>query len=198
MTDDQKRNLMSECDKLQATLKAAGLRCTSDTRDQYSPGWKYNHWELKGVPLRVELGPKDLEKQSFVAVRRDDGTKITVLLKQAVDEVTHLLDDIQNSLFNRAKQLLTDNIVTCTDWSLFTPSLDNKKLLLSPFCGVPQCEDLIKQETSRDDGSQAASMGAKSLCIPLQQPRPLTSDDKCIHPACRSKPQFFTLFGRSY
>ena len=197
-TEDQRRVLVSECGKLELSLKAADLKCKSDTRDQYSPGWKYNHWELKGVPLRIELGPKDLEKQSFVAVRRDDGTKITVQLTDAVREVTRLLEDVQNSLFTRAKKSLDDNIVTCTDWSLFTPSLDQKKLLLSPFCGVPECEDEIKKKTSRDDGSPGALMGAKSLCIPLQQPRELALTDTCILPACRSEPKFFTLFGRSY
>jgi bifunctional glutamyl/prolyl-tRNA synthetase len=197
-TDDQRRVLITECEKLEQNLKDAGFKCKSDTRDQYSPGWKYNHWELKGVPVRIEFGPKDLEKQSFVAVRRDDGSKITVPLKEAVQRVGQLLEDIQSSLFTRAKQLLTDNVVTCTEWSLFTPSLDQKKLLLSPFCGSPKCEEKIKQETSKDDGTPGAQMGAKSLCIPLEQPRPVEPADKCIHPACQSKPQFFTLFGRSY
>lgn len=195
---DERNVLISECEKLSLCLREAGFKCKSDTRDQYSPGWKYNHWELKGVPLRIEFGPKDMEKKSFVAVRRDDGTKITVPLNEAAKEVTRLLDDIQNSLFTRAKQSMTENIVTCTEWSLFTPTLDQKKLLLSPFCGDPKCEDLIKQETARDDGSQSVLMGAKSLCIPLQQPRAVEPQDKCIHPHCQSKPQFFTLFGRSY
>ena len=199
-TDDDKKVLLDACLKLEETLKSGGIRVKTDLRDHYSPGWKYNHWELKGVPIRIELGPKDLSNQSFVVVRRDDGTKSTVSFTDCVASVSTLLQTIQQTLFSRAKKQMDDSIVVCTAWADFTPNLDAKKLLLSPFCGSVDCEENIKKDSTRDDPSASAGplMGAKSLCIPLKQPRDITSSDKCIHTSCNRKPEFFTLFGRSY
>lgn len=92
-------------------------------------------------------------------------------------------------------------MVTLKDWSQFGPNLDKKNIILAPFCGEISCEDKIKADSARDDGEAepgAPAMGAKSLCIPLEQPTDIKPDDKCIHPNCQRKPKFYTLFGRSY
>lgn len=198
--ESDKAHLLDECKKLEDELSASGIKCKSDLRDHVSPGWKYNHWELKGVPIRIELGPKDLEKASLVAVRRDDGAKIIVARKEAVVKVKELLETIQSCLYSKAKKSMDESIVQSSEWQAFVDALDAKKMLLSPFCGKPDCEDAIKESTRRDvaDGSSVTLMGAKSLCIPLVQPRNIESSDKCIYPKCNDKPQFFTLFGRSY
>jgi bifunctional glutamyl/prolyl-tRNA synthetase len=196
-TDDEKKILIDACLNLEGSLKTAGIRVKSDLRDHYSPGWKYNHWELKGVPIRIELGPKDLLNQSFVAVRRDDGSKSIISFNDSVTAVPTLLQTIQRSLFNKAKQLMDDSIILCTSWTDFTPALDEKKMLLSPFCGSVECEENVKRDSARND-LPTPLMGAKSLCIPLQQPRDISPTEKCIHPTCNERPQFFTLFGRSY
>jgi bifunctional glutamyl/prolyl-tRNA synthetase len=200
-SDSDRNNLLDECKKLETELLVAEVKAKADLRDHVSPGWKYNHWELKGVPLRIELGPKDLAKQQFVAVRRDTGDKVTISMNDKVAAVRKLLEDIQTNLFTKAKQEMDDNKVTTTEWSRFMASLDLKKILLSPFCGAVECEENIKRDSAKEDpeaGAGGPLMGAMSLCIPLEQPRDVTSADKCVHPDCKRRPAFFTLFGRSY
>lgn len=154
----------------------------------------------QGVPVRVELGPKDLEKKQLVAVRRDTGEKITIPRENAVKQLTALLDKIQQNLFARASKDLADHIVTLKDWSKFSTELERKNIILAPFCGDSTCEEKIKADSARDEDADpgAPSMGAKSLCIPLDQPTVITASDRCIHPDCNRRPQFYTLFGRSY
>jgi bifunctional glutamyl/prolyl-tRNA synthetase len=202
LSEEARNNLQASCDALENALKGAGIKVKGDYRNNYSPGWKFNHWELKGVPVRVELGPKDIEKQQIVAVRRDTGEKVTLPRDTAAQELSNLLDEIQNNLLQIATNDLKSHTVLLKDWSQFATNLDKKNMILVPFCGDSSCEDKIKAESARDDGEAAEpgapSMGAKSLCIPLEQPAPIGSGDKCIHPDCKRKPLFYTLFGRSY
>ena len=79
-----------------------------DDRDSYSPGWKFNEWELKGVPLRIEIGPKDIEQTQVVLVRRDNNKKEFVKIAQLEDKVKEILEEMQNDLFNKAKKFLTE------------------------------------------------------------------------------------------
>lgn len=152
------------------------------------------------MPIRIELGPKDIEKDQVVAVRRDTGEKLTFPRKTANQQITNLLEKIQSSLYKKAQEDLNSHKVLLTDWSKFANSLDQKNIILAPFCGESDCEDRIKAESARDEDAEpgAPSMGAKSLCIPLEQPAPIKPEDKCIHPACANKPKYYTLFGRSY
>ncbi|KAI4487453.1 hypothetical protein M0804_005602 [Polistes exclamans] len=203
-TLQQREQLMSECLKLENDLsKDESLRIKSDYRNNRTPGWKFNHWELKGVPVRIELGPKDLEKNQVTFVRRDNCQKVTASREEAVVFLRNLLNEIQSSMLNKAKKTLDDHIKKVEEWALFIEELNNKNLLLSPFCGEVSCEDNIKADSARDDAGEEAgalSMGAKSLCIPFEQPQtsvPLYNF-KCIHPSCKNKPKFYTLFGRSY
>ncbi|KAF7280930.1 hypothetical protein GWI33_005395 [Rhynchophorus ferrugineus] len=200
LSEEGKKKLQRSCDDLENDLKQAGVKVKGDYRQNYSPGWKFNHWELKGVPIRIELGPKDIEKNQFVAVRRDTGEKITLQRKDAVEKVNQLLANIQESLFKKASEDLNQHKVLLTDWSQFGSNLDNKNIILAPFCGESDCEDKIKADSARDEDAEpgAPSMGAKSLCIPLDQPAVIKPSDKCIHPSCKNAPKFYTLFGRSY
>ncbi|XP_044747370.1 bifunctional glutamate/proline--tRNA ligase isoform X2 [Coccinella septempunctata] len=201
LSQEGRANLQSSCNSLESDLKSANIRVFGDYRDNYSPGWKFNHWELKGVPIRIELGPKDIEKKQLVAVRRDTGEKLTIPLKDAVEEVQKLLKAIQNNLYTKACEEMKNHVVTFKNWSDFVPNLEKKNLNLVPFCGSEECEDRIKADSTRDDGNTdtaAPSSGAKSLCIPLEQPAKIEPTDKCIYPSCNNKPQFYTLFGRSY
>ncbi|KAI1292291.1 Bifunctional glutamate/proline--tRNA ligase [Halotydeus destructor] len=202
-SDEDRKSLSEACAKLHKDLVEGGIKCELDDSDHVSPGWKYNHWELKGVPVRIELGPKDLQKQQFIAVRRDTGVKLTVNLDKGLVDTKALLADIQDSLYAKAKQSRDENQVIALTWNEFVSNLDERKHLLSPFCGAVDCEDNIKKDSARENVSDSVAgggplMGAKSLCIPLQQPSEITSDMKCIHASCNRKPQYFTLFGRSY
>jgi bifunctional glutamyl/prolyl-tRNA synthetase len=200
-TDDERKAVNDGCKLLERELKACDIRVEGDYRDNYSPGWKYNHWELKGVPIRIELGPKDLKSQQFVAVRRDTGEKLTIKRDGASKEIQQLLEKIHNNMLAKATKDLNDHLKTAKKWDEFTSFLDNKNIIMAPFCGEIPCEEKIKAESAREDtegDAQGPAMGAKSLCIPFEQPAEITASDKCIHSACTNKPKFYTLFGRSY
>lgn len=201
LSESDRTRLQESCEQLETTLKDAGVRCEADFRDNYSPGWKFNHWELKGVPIRIEVGPKDMLNDQFVAVRRDTGEKYTFKRKDGTKSILDLLEAIHSSMFARAKKDLHDHLKTTTKWKEFTSYLDSKNIIMAPFCGGVECEELIKKDSAREDSEAepgAPAMGAKSLCIPFDQPATISSADKCIHPKCVDNPKFFCLFGRSY
>jgi len=192
--------LYAECEAYKTLLEKAGVRVKADMRENYSPGWKFNHWELKGVPVRLELGPRDMKNSQYVAVRRDTGEKLTMRKAGLEDDLPALLETIQSSMFARAKQELTDHLKVVTTFDAFLSGLEAKCLLQAPFCGEIPCEDQIK-ELSKGDAELnpgAPSMGAKSLCIPFQQPAQVTGETACVRPGCPKKAQFYTMFGRSY
>uniref|UniRef100_A0A182M1F8 Bifunctional glutamate/proline--tRNA ligase n=1 Tax=Anopheles culicifacies TaxID=139723 RepID=A0A182M1F8_9DIPT len=201
-TDDERRRLYESCRELEQTFVKAGIRCEGDYRDNYSPGWKYNHWELKGVPVRIELGFKDLQNDQFVAVRRDNGAKQTIKRAQATVEMPKLLETIHTSMYERAERDLQSHTKLTKQWAEFLQFLETKNIIMAPFCGEISCEDRIKAESARDDAEAEAgapAMGAKSLCIPFEQPAKIDPKvDKCVHPACGRVAKFYTLFGRSY
>ena len=101
MSDADRAALEEAIVEYESTLKAAGVRVHRDDCDNYSPGWKFNHWELKGVPLRLELGPRDVKQSQYVAVRRDTGEKITLPKASADKDVAQLLKDIHLSLLDK-------------------------------------------------------------------------------------------------
>ncbi|XP_076096577.1 bifunctional glutamate/proline--tRNA ligase-like isoform X2 [Mytilus galloprovincialis] len=192
--------LMDKCTEFKDLLLNGGIKCRADLRDNYSPGWKFNHWELKGVPIRLELGPRDIKNNQFVTVRRDTGEKVTMKNDNAVSQLKTLLDKIQENLYSKAKADLDEHLTIAHDWTNFCDMLDKKKIIQAPFCGGIPCEEKIKKDSARDVVVEegAPAMGAKGLCIPFKQPQKLPSGAKCIHPDCKDKPQFYTLFGRSY
>ncbi|XP_059171364.1 bifunctional glutamate/proline--tRNA ligase-like [Physella acuta] len=200
MSAADSKQLYDKCSELASTFTAAGFRCKADNRDNYSPGWKFNHWELKGVPVRIELGPRDLKENQVVAVRRDTGEKSTIPMNILVESLRKLTDDIQDSLYNKAKKELDEHLTVCHAWTEFCDSLDQKKLIQAPFCGEIPCEDKIKQDSARDVVVEegAPAMGAKGLCIPFKQPQELKAGTKCIMPSCTKPAKYYTMFGRSY
>ncbi|XP_012942923.1 bifunctional glutamate/proline--tRNA ligase [Aplysia californica] len=200
MSEADANQLYDKCSEVAKSLKAAGIRSKADVRDNYSPGWKFNHWELKGVPVRIELGPRDLKQNQVVAVRRDSGEKITISLDNLADSLKKLMETMQDSLFSKAKKELDEHLAVSHDWNDFCDQLDAKKLIQAPFCGEPPCEDKIKKDSARDAVVEegAPAMGAKGLCIPFKQPQELKASTKCIMPGCCKAPKYYTMFGRSY
>lgn len=200
-SDADRKVLIDSCKELEQALTNSGVRVEGDFRDNYSPGWKYNHWELKGVPIRIELGPKDLKSSQYVAVRRDTGEKLTLSRQNASKDVKDLLEKIHANMLAKATKDLTDHLKVTKNWKELTSSLDAKNIIMAPFCGEIPCEEKIKADSAREDAEgdvQGPAMGAKSLCIPFDQPADILPTDKCVHPACKNKPKFYTLFGRSY
>ncbi|KAK9303850.1 hypothetical protein QLX08_004581 [Tetragonisca angustula] len=203
-TPQQRELLFSECNKLLDELsKDKTLRVKADYRNNRTPGWKFNHWELKGVPIRIELGPKDLEKNQVTFVRRDNFERVFANRAEVITALHTLLIDIQANMFSKARKDLNEHIKRTDSWNEFCFYLNEKNMLLSPFCGESSCEDKIKCDSAREDAGEelgTLSMGAKTLCIPFEQPLSSVPFDKqtCIHPDCQNKPKFYTLFGCSY
>ena len=123
------------------------------------PGWKFNEYEMKGVPIRLEAGPKDIEKEQVVLVRRDTLEKVIVPLSELEERITSLLEDIQSNLYNRAKAHREENTSIAKDLGELKDSLEHKPgFVKAMWCGDRACEDKIKEET-----------GATSRCMPFEQ-----------------------------
>uniref|UniRef100_A0A8B9NLS0 proline--tRNA ligase n=1 Tax=Accipiter nisus TaxID=211598 RepID=A0A8B9NLS0_9AVES len=198
LSEDDKEALLKKCNEYRNRLLSVNIRVRADLRDNYSPGWKFNHWELKGVPVRVEVGPRDMKSQQFVAVRRDTGQKLTFSEHEAEDRLKQILEEIHANLYNRASEDLKSHMVVANTMEDFQKELDSGKIVQIPFCGEIECEDWIKKTTARDQDLEpgAPSMGAKSLCIPFQPLHELQCGARCV---CGKNPaKFYTLFGRSY
>jgi len=197
---EDREALYKACTDTHNRLIKLGVRSKNDLRENYSPGWKFNHWELKGVPIRIEIGPKDMKNSQYVLVRRDTGEKIVMKIAGVEDDIPALLDTIQSHLLAKARTDMTDHIRVVHDFDDFLNGLEEKCLLQSPFCGAESCEDQIKDMSKKDSDLEpgAPSMGAKSLCIPFKQPKDLAPDAKCVLPGCTVKPKFYCMFGRSY
>ncbi|KAI7866547.1 hypothetical protein BDF14DRAFT_1812647 [Spinellus fusiger] len=197
--------IYDQCQEVAKRLKKAGLKSKADVRENYSPGFKFNHWEIRGVPLRLELGPMDIKKHQVTAVRRDTGAKFAIGLDTLEQGVKEALETIQNDMYQKAKAKMESSIVRLTKWEDFVPTLNDKKLCLMPWCDRTECEDDIKDRSARvanegeEEDERAPSMGAKSLCKPLVQPteNPIVPGvTKCL--ACDHDAKHFMMFGRSY
>ncbi|KYO43573.1 bifunctional glutamate/proline--tRNA ligase isoform X2 [Alligator mississippiensis] len=198
LSEEDKDALLKKCSDYLKRLLSVNIRVRADLRDNYSPGWKFNHWELKGVPIRLEVGPRDMKNHQFVAVRRDTGQKLTFAEHEAEDKLSQILEEIHANLYNRAFEDLKNHMVVSNDMDDFQKELDSGKIVQIPFCGEIECEDWIKKTTARDQDLEpgAPSMGAKSLCIPFKPLCELQAGTKCV---CGKNPaKFYTLFGRSY
>ncbi|ETO12657.1 hypothetical protein RFI_24720 [Reticulomyxa filosa] len=172
-----------------------------------NPGFKFNEWELKGVPVRLELGPNDIAKEKIVAARRDMRdekgrlVKAELSWKSLEEEVQRLLEDIHHNLYAKAKKALDDNTVKVTKWDDFLAALSDGKLVLAPHCNTIEWEKKIAELSgihfaSIPDKTGAGQVGkAKALCIPLEQPE-LPEGTKCVISGELAK--CWILFGRSY
>ena len=201
-TAEERAAINSGTKDIEQSLLQAGFRVIADYRDNYSPGWKFADAELKGIPLRVEFGPKDLAAGSVTAVRRDNSQKYEVALTELATGIRKILDTMQVEMLENARAQFDKHRVVVDEWKDFVPTLNAKNVILSPWCGVTECEDDIKDSSAtRDDGEnveqdeRAPSMGAKSLCIPNEQPT-LKEGQKCVR--CERKAIQYCMFGRSY
>ncbi|RFU76548.1 proline--trna ligase [Trichoderma arundinaceum] len=205
-TPEDRKKHEEQLDGIRDTLRKAGVRAESDWREGYTPAWKFNDWELKGVPLRIEFGPKDAAKEVVSWARRDTGEKGTIPIADVATKVPELLETIQKDMYSKAEKSFREHRLQITKWDDVLPALDNKNVVLIPFCGDGKCEDRIKELTTREDtqpdvpeSQKLPSMGMKSLCIPFEQPEGVVAGETdCLSPECQRKAQFWTMFGRSY
>jgi len=146
--DKDNEALVKKAKELYELLDDAGIRVRLDDRPNYTPGNKYNHWELKGVPLRVDIGPKDFEDNNVVFVRRDDKSKTVIPQSEIVEKVKVTLEDIQKSLLEKARKERDSHLKQITQWEKFVPELVNKNIVLVPWCEEADCEKDIKARTA--------------------------------------------------
>jgi len=131
-----------------SSLKEKGLAVVLDDREEYTPGWKFNEWELKGVPIRIEIGPRDLKQQQAMIVRRDTGQKTIVKEQKVLSKVDELLEEIQHNLYARARVYMETKTSSVRDYGEFKKVLKEKGgFIKAPWCGSANCEAKIKEET---------------------------------------------------
>ncbi|THG22246.1 hypothetical protein TEA_022558 [Camellia sinensis var. sinensis] len=187
--DADTKGIFDACDATVKTLTESGFRAEADFRDNYSPGWKYSHWEMKGVPLRIEIGPKDLSNNQVRAVRRDNSTKIDIPMASLVEQVKDMLANIHQSLFDVAKQKRDTCIQVAKTWDEFMEALSHKKMILAPWCDEEEVEKDVKARTKGEMGA------AKTLCSPFDQP---ALDEGVLCFASGKPAKKWTYWGRSY
>jgi prolyl-tRNA synthetase len=129
-------------------LTRRGVRVMLDDRDAYTPGWKFAEWELRGVPLRLEIGPKDIEKSQVMAARRDTREKMSIAFDGLADRVASLLDEIQAALYQRALKFRDEHTIRVSSYDEFKSVMEGRPgFVIAGWCGGEECEAQIKAET---------------------------------------------------
>ena len=159
------------------------IRVELDSRETYTPGWKFNEWELKGTPIRIEIGPRDIAKKQVVVARRDTGKKQAVKTAALSKKIEGLLEEIQESMLEKARKALQSRTAKPKTWAEAEKAIKDKKMVLMMFCGKEECEDMIKDRTG----------GASARCSPFEQPK---KPGKCLQ--CGKQAGSMTYFSRAY
>ena len=142
----RKGGVIEKCEELKAELEKAGIRVTLDATDN-SPGWKFNEWEMKGVPVRIELGPRDIEGGKMLCARRDNFEKMELPLENAAEGIKALLADVQKNLLESARKRRDERIVYADDMKGILAGVEAGNFVKAGWCGCRACEDKIKEET---------------------------------------------------
>ncbi len=184
--EEDQPGVLAKVAEVEAALKGAGIRVRSDTSEQNTAGWKFNEWEMKGVPLRVEIGPKDVAKNAVVFARRDrpgrEGKQFGIPVENIAEQAAQWLTDIQQALLQRATDFRDANIVDVTDWDHFRQVIGQNKWARVWWAGSDDQERRVKEET-----------GATIRCFPLDQPG---TTDTCFYTGQQA--ERIALFARAY
>ena len=182
-SDEEREIILEKSRDIKENLERDSIRVHLDDRDQVTPGFKFNDWEMKGVPIRIELGPKDLERSQLVLVRRDDGQKQELeFTSYSGSDVIAQLDKMHDDIFANAKKILDERTATLETYNEFKSELEKGMLIKAPICDNPSCEEKIKEET-----------GADIRVIPDGCD---DDDSKCIY--CDGQSKIRPLFARGY
>ena len=175
--------VIEESKKLFVELKNLDFRVIVDDREEYTAGWKFNDWEVKGVPLRINIGIRDIKNNNLEIVRRDTGEKILIKRVDCIKSVHFYLDQIQKSLFEKAKNIQDNNIIKISNYEEMKKILNEKGgFILADWCEKEECENSIKNET-----------GADIRLIPFEK---YVSDNKCIY--CNEYSKQTVIFAKAY
>jgi prolyl-tRNA synthetase len=179
--DKDNSNVLLKTDELALKIaKELSIEVKIDKRDE-TLGEKHYHWEKRGAPLRIEVGPKEIENGKITVIRRDTGEKLTISENDISSEIERLLEDIQNSLYKNAIEFRDKNTRVVDTWEEFKKEIE-KGFVLAHWCGDPEIEKKICEET-----------GATIRCIPFDQKK---EEGKCVYSGKKSEGR--VLFAKSY
>ena len=178
---EDKENVLQKACQIKDSLSNNDIRVHLDDREQLTPGFKFNDWEMKGIPIRIEIGPKDIAKNQIVLARRHNQTKISLDIDGLTEKTLSELKNIQMEMFDAAKKILDERVVRVSEYQQFKKELENGKMIDCSWCGNQTCEDKIKEET-----------GAEIRVIPSGN----TKAETCIY--CKNSGTTNVLFARGY
>jgi prolyl-tRNA synthetase len=174
--------VLPTAEKLKRELKRGNWRVELDEREEFTPGWKFSEYEMRGVPLRIEIGPRDIQKNQAVLVRRDTMNRVSLDLDSVIKEIPEILNSIQSNLLKEALEFQQENTHDVDNYESFRSVLESKRGFVRAFwCGNQDCEDKIKEETM-----------ATIRVIPLEQ----SKKGKCVY--CKSDSAQWVYFARAY
>jgi len=180
--EDSKKKVLDASRKIAEKL-SKDIVVHFDDRENYSAGWKFNEWELVGVPLRIEIGPKDVEKKQAVVVRRDTGKKTFVKISELNKFASDELEKMQKDMLSSARKFLKDNTHEVKSYTEFKKVMDSSRgFIIAQWCGSEDCEIRIQEETT-----------ATVRCIPFNKGN---GSGKCV--LCAKKSQYRAYFAKSY
>ena len=179
--DEGKEKVLPKVKEIQEKLESKDIRVQVDEREGLSPGYKFNDWEMKGVPIRIEIGPKDIEKQSMVVAKRYNKEKMNLEFSE-IDKITSILDEIQKDMLENARKQAEVNTISISDYDEFKSKIEKGGFFNSPWCGKLECEEKIKEET-----------GAEIRVIPWNSE---DTTQKCIY--CKEQSESIPVFARGY
>lgn len=180
--DATKEKVLQKAKSLHAQLQES-FSVLLDDRDGYTPGWKFNAWEMKGIPMRIEFGPKDMEKNQAVLVRRDTGKKEIVKISEIEKKAKAMLESMQKELYQKASKMQEENTVLAKNMTETKKAIENRKLVKAFWCENEACETSIKDKTE----------GAKILCIPFAKEKKIGN---CV--ACGKEGVYSVFIAKSY
>ena len=195
---DNAAEIMGKGEEIFEKLKSNGIRVLFDDSEMHTPGWKYAQWELKGVPIRIEYGKKDLSKDQVTFFCRDNLEKFTVKLDNVVDKIKEMLEVIQKRMFEKQKERINNSTTHAKDFDKFLEGLNKGNLVYTPWCKDSDCEDKVKEKVKEiaEKSEEQDTVGTcKTLNMPLEQDK-LEENDKCFF--CGKKAQTWAIWGRSY
>jgi prolyl-tRNA synthetase len=181
--DKERSRILEFIDTMKKILKEKQIRIKYDTRVEVNPGWKFHEWELAGVPLRIELGPKEVQKSEVSAVKRQDRKRTQIPLEILTEKLPQILEEIQTEMFGAAHQRQKENTSFVDQWEEFKQTIEKKGgFIYAGWCGKRSCEDKIQEDTK-----------ATIRCIPLDAKK---EEGTCI--LCAEKSQERVCFAKAY
>jgi prolyl-tRNA synthetase len=179
--EEDKKRVLEKSNEIQNLLEAKKIRIHIDDRNELSPGFKFNDWEMKGVPLRIEIGPKDIEKQKVVVAKRYNKEKLNLRFDE-IEKIDLILDEIQTKMLENSREEANLNTIDVSDYSEFKEKIGRGGFFNAYWCGRQECEDKIKEET-----------GAEIRVIPFNNE---DKSGKCIY--CNDQSTTIPIFARGY